>query len=85
MAQVVQIRGGGGGGLRAELAVLTHFFATCDLVLSVLLLQIEAGSKFETLLASTFGLKPFSRTDTNYMGWDGMGMGFTVGMVSPPL
>ena len=36
-----------------------------DLIPTSLLLQLEAGRNFETFIASTSGLKPFSSTDTN--------------------
>ena len=35
-----------------------------DLIPTSLLLQLEAGRNFETFIASTSGLKPFSSTDT---------------------
>ena len=37
----------------------------CDLIPTSPLLQLEAGINFETFIASTSGLKPFSSTDTN--------------------
>ena len=36
-----------------------------DLIPNCLLLHLEAGRNLETFIASTYGLKPFSSTDTN--------------------
>ena len=44
-----------------------HESANCDLIPNCLLLHLEAGRNLETFIASTYGLKPFSSTDTNYM------------------
>ena len=44
---------------------LRWFLVLKGLIPTSLLLQQEAGRNFETFIASTSGLKPFSSTDTN--------------------
>ena len=44
---------------------LRWFLVLKGLIPTSLLLQLEAGRNFETFIASTSGLKPFSSTDTN--------------------
>ena len=44
---------------------LRWFLVLKGLIPTSLLLQLEAGRNFETFIASTSGLKPFSSTDQN--------------------
>ena len=48
-------------------SITYHGIILFDLIPNCLLLHLEAGRNFETFIASTYGLKPFSSTDTNYM------------------